>query len=438
MTSLVGIHITTLNFLLFFLEIFISVNGYVTTPDSAVSTSNRKCRDRLKRCESWTCEQLSVLGSVSQRTFADTHVFLPKASIIIVFFNEDLYRLQKTLDSIFANTSSNLIQEVILVDDCSDTVDTQKLVLPSLQVHVLRNTDREGLIKSRMIGARVASGDVIVFLDSHVEVDTFWLEPLLARLVNFRIVRELNLDCSPGSKFYSLGKCDPEVRPERLIVSPIIYDLTWPEDPIRYEVLGGFTWNLTFRWDLAEERTQTLLKSLRPVETPAVSGGIFATWRQSFFEMGGYDEKMDIWGGENIELSLRTWMCYGRMEIVPCSRVGHLFRSVHPYSFPQGKSETVVRNLKRVALIWLLQQGGEKSDQKPVSQHLARYYAMSPFAMSISAGDVTDRRELAKMLNCRSFRWYVNEVYPLLMTEAEEIMVPEFVSYLAELEAKYR
>lgn len=37
-----------------------------------------------------------------------------------------------------------------------------------------------------------------------------------------------------------------------------------------------------------------------------------------------------------IELSLRVWMCGGAMEIIPCSHVGHIFRSAMPYSFGPG------------------------------------------------------------------------------------------------------
>lgn len=65
------------------------------------------------------------------------------------------------------------------------------------KVKLIRNTEREGLIQTRSIGARHSSGDVIIFLDAHCEVNINWLPPLLAPirqnrfcalLTNFRIL----------------------------------------------------------------------------------------------------------------------------------------------------------------------------------------------------------------------------------------------------------
>lgn len=43
-----------------------------------------------------------------------------------------------------------------------------------------------------------------------------------------------------------------------------------------------------------------------PFRTPTFAGGLFSISKAYFEKIGTYDDKMEIWGGENVEMSFRV------------------------------------------------------------------------------------------------------------------------------------
>ncbi|XP_024249732.1 polypeptide N-acetylgalactosaminyltransferase 10 isoform X1 [Oncorhynchus tshawytscha] len=299
---------------------------------------------------------------------------LPNTSIIIPFHNEGWSSLLRTVHSVLNRSPPELIAEVILVDDFSDkehlkgSLEEYMVRLP--KVRILRTKKREGLIRTRLLGAAAANGEVITFLDSHCEANINWLPPLLDRIAENR----------------------------KSIVCPMIDVID--HDNFGYETQAGDAMRGAFDWEMYYKRIPipselTKEDSSEPFESPVMAGGLFAVDRKWFWELGGYDTGLEIWGGEQYEISFKVWMCGGRMEDIPCSRVGHIYRKYVPYKVPGGVS--LARNLKRVAEVWMDEYAEYIYQRRPEYRHL-------------SAGDMTVQKDLRNSLNCKSFKWFMTEV----------------------------
>ncbi|XP_068603886.1 polypeptide N-acetylgalactosaminyltransferase 11 [Brachionichthys hirsutus] len=310
---------------------------------------------------------------------------LPSASVVICFFNEAFSALLRTVHSVLDRTPADLLHEILLVDDRSDLQELQedldRYVREELEgkVKLVRNQRREGLIRGRMVGASHATGQVLVFLDSHCEVNRAWLQPLLA----------------------------PIQKDRRTVVCPVIDiisadTLSYSASPI---VRGGFNWGLHFKWDpVPPSELSGPERTTGPIRSPTMAGGLFAMNRKYFNELGQYDAGMDIWGGENLEISFRIWMCGGELLIIPCSRVGHIFRKRRPYGSPGGQ-DTMAHNSLRLAHVWM-------------DEYKEQYLSLRPELRGRGYGDVGERVALRKRLQCRSFRWYLDTVYPEMQSVA--------------------
>jgi polypeptide N-acetylgalactosaminyltransferase len=115
-----------------------------------------------------------------------------KASIVIIYHNEGFSVLIRMINSIIERTPLKNLQEIILYDDFSEEKHIIQNYLKQhsdlekweekVEIQFEKNEKREGLIKAKVSAARLAKGDIIIFLDSHCEVTDGWIQPLIAAI----------------------------------------------------------------------------------------------------------------------------------------------------------------------------------------------------------------------------------------------------------------
>ncbi|XP_023710321.1 N-acetylgalactosaminyltransferase 7 isoform X1 [Cryptotermes secundus] len=311
---------------------------------------------------------------------------LPKASVIIVFHNEGWSTLLRTVHSVINRSPPQFLEEVLLVDDYSNKDHLkgrleQYITRFDGKVRLIRNKEREGLIRTRSYGAKEARGEVILFLDAHCEVNVNWLPPLLA----------------------------PIYRDKTIMTVPVIDGIDFKTFEYRPVYQGGHHYRGIFEWgmlykenELSQKEAKKREHNSEPYKSPTHAGGLFAMNRDYFLSLGAYDPGLLVWGGENFELSFKIWQCGGSIEWVPCSRVGHVYRGFMPYNFgklsQKKKGPLVTINYKRVIETWFDDKFKEY------------FYTREPLARFLDKGDISEQLALKERLGCKSFEWFMDNV----------------------------
>eukprot|EP00928_Gymnodinium_smaydae_P011669 TRINITY_DN14280_c0_g1_i1.p1 TRINITY_DN14280_c0_g1~~TRINITY_DN14280_c0_g1_i1.p1 ORF type:complete len:433 (+),score=74.55 TRINITY_DN14280_c0_g1_i1:60-1358(+) len=308
-------------------------------------------------------------------------------SIIIPWLSESWYHMEGTMRALVKMTPDSLVEEFLWISDGNPDAREAELKAISPKVRVFSFEKRQGLIRAKMKGVELATAPVIVFFEAHCIPNRHWLQHILHRVVqNPKALAMPMLDMIPQTDFTQYNR-----------ISPGHWRYEWNFNLI-YTNPGGY-----YKDGQSE-----------PYATPGTSGGIFAMRKDWFQRLALFDDGMHEWGGDHMELTMKVWRCGGRIEIVPCSRVGHLYRDPEhrPYDV---EVNTVVHNYKRLALLW-------------AKDHLDLFFKMKPEAVNMKLEGMekvqANYAELERELQCKNLSWYLDNIDHEMKWEMSRICHP--------------
>lgn len=172
------------------------------------------------------------------------------------------------------------------------------------------------------------------------------------------------------------------------------------------------TWDADFKWFDSND-----------MYVAVISGGLLGMSRRWWIETGGYDQHMLGWGGENLDQSLRMWLCGGEIVAASNSHVAHMWRL-------GSDTRTVARykhvgdaafNRARAVYAWY-GEFAEKLDHYP--QFMRSSHGALPWY-----GNLSNILEVRDRLKCRPFSWFLRRFYHIY---EEAGMIPKEVFMLKE------
>lgn len=222
-------------------------------------------------------------------------------SIVIPALNE-WYYLNMTLDSIYNNVDSDLLVDIVVVDDCSDRENYDYLETHPLKdkIVLIQNETRKWPSYSRNIWAENAKGGVLIFIDAHMYCYDFDLKKLKWL---WKYLEKWAIQGTVGNMENKQA-------------------LWWI-----YKI-KDYLFNST--WDTPKKLENGITKS------PAVAWGFTIMKKETFNHIGWFNKMFNSWGVEDLEISLRLCMYWYETYYTDMFGLAHYFKKSFNYEVKTG------------------------------------------------------------------------------------------------------
>ena len=228
-------------------------------------------------------------------------------SVVIPFYNELAMLLLRTLTTLQHRSLPRYLKEIVLIDDASTLNITREVEdyarEQGINLVLLRNEEKLGIANSRFKGIRAASSDVIVILDSHMEVNELWLEPLLSTVTNYP--KSIAIPC-----IHMIVEGDYQQQ-EMKGCQPYLVNTVKGYSLIKFD-------------DIDRVRGKGTREKWEPYPSSAMLGGALAAYKSTLMELYPQGLLSRSWSIENNRLSLRAWLCGEGLWMNTCSQVLYL------------------------------------------------------------------------------------------------------------------
>lgn len=199
--------------------------------------------------------------------------------------------------------------ELIVVDNASTdgSIDNLKKCNYS-NLHIIQNNKNLGFGRACNIGAKNASGEIILFLNPDA-------------IISYDVLLRLGNICKQNSP---------------CIISPMVYEGNYGTartaayfPTITRKLFGGFASKIadTYHWNVPSSLLMSYptshYKDKELVAVDWVIGACMMMKREVFFKLGGFDEKIFLYA-EETDLCRRAWQSAISCYVVPSLRVNHI------------------------------------------------------------------------------------------------------------------